>query len=136
MLLNNTPSYNIVNNIRKVDQIGGGICIGIDNNITYRNLTHLIPESITKEIEIIFLQVINSDFELYITNVYINNFQKKKKHLKQLNEWLINNSIRKPEALHIVVGDFNCNSQPITHWLNLNLQNQPTFKRVVKGVTR
>ncbi len=38
-----TPAYNYVNKTRGTPKRGGGVAIGIDKNLTFRDQSHLIP---------------------------------------------------------------------------------------------
>lgn len=56
-IIPNTPSYNFVCKLRKVNlkggnrAIGGGVAIGIHKSLVFKNLENLIPETL-KESEI------------------------------------------------------------------------------------
>jgi hypothetical protein len=83
----------------------------------------------------VFVQVVHANFELYTLNVYLNNYAAKKNLLKPLEQWLIEMISRKPEAIFLVAGDFNCAQQPIQHFYELSL-DEVTFRRVVLGQQR
>ena len=48
----NTPAYNYVNKLRETETHGGGICIGIQSNFFYRDLSNIIPEILVENFEI------------------------------------------------------------------------------------
>ena len=50
-----TPSYNYVNKLRKTNEHGGGIAIGISKDFFYRDLSDLIPEIVNSQIEILLV---------------------------------------------------------------------------------
>lgn len=52
--IKNTPSYNFINKTRSCNLQGGGIAVGIDKQLVFRDLTAILPECLKQEdIEII-----------------------------------------------------------------------------------
>jgi hypothetical protein len=54
-----TPAYNIVSVNRGDPKRGGGIAIGIDRILTFRNLSHLLPQHLAQELEVLLVQVVH-----------------------------------------------------------------------------
>ena len=54
-----TPAYNIVSINRGNAKLGGGVAIGIDRILTFRNLSHLIPQHVAQELETLLVQVVH-----------------------------------------------------------------------------
>ena len=84
-VMSNTPAYNYINRVRNPDnpREGGGVAIGIEKNLIYRDLTPTIPDAL-QDLEMVFVQIVHSSFELYALNVYVSNYQQKKSLLKPL----------------------------------------------------
>lgn len=82
------------------------MAIGVTKSLTFRDLTATVPEAL-QAIELVFVQVVHEQFELYALNVYINNYQQKKSLLPDLQQWLLDLRSKKPEAIVLVAGDFN-----------------------------
>ena len=55
--IKNTPSFDYINLIRQSGNLsqGGGIAVGIDAELFYRNLSELIPEVLKDNLEILFI---------------------------------------------------------------------------------
>ena len=72
--MQNTPAYNYINRVRNTDnpREGGGVAIGIEKNLTFRDQSSLIPDSLL-DLEMVFVQVVHAHFELYALNVYVSN---------------------------------------------------------------
>ena len=130
--LMNTPSYNYINKLRDEDDAtcGGGIAIGVCKQLTFRDLSKNIPEELS-ELEILFVQVVNSTFEMFVFNIYLSSYNKQKKLLKPLQERDIYQPERMvmPDALIVVSGDFNCAKQPIQYLHPISCDNEITFRR-------
>ncbi len=58
-MIRTTPAYNYINKTRKNPTRGGGVAIGIDKNLTYRDQSHLIPENLHEGLEMVFVQVVH-----------------------------------------------------------------------------
>ena len=87
--------------------------------------------------ELLFVQVVHEQFELYALNVYVSNYHQKKSLLPALDEWLLEVRTKKPDAILLVAGDFNCAYKPVKHLHELSLSDgQPTFRRVILGEVR
>jgi len=54
---------------------------------------------------------------------------------KPLQQWVLDMIARKPSAIFLVAGDFNCAYKPIQHLHELSL-SEITFRRVVLGEKR
>jgi hypothetical protein len=54
-IIKNSPAYNYVCKCRDIPSSGGGVAIGIDRILTYRDLSHLIPPTVSKALEIILV---------------------------------------------------------------------------------
>lgn len=80
------------------------------------------------------MQVVHEQFEVYALNIYFNSYNRKRRLLKPLEEWLIDLMSRKPHATFIVAGDFNTPVQPIKY-LNTLLDDPGvvTFRRTIRG---
>jgi hypothetical protein len=87
---------------------GGGLAIGVERSLTYRDLSDIIPATFS-EPETLLVQIVHECFEIYLLNVYINQYARKKKYLKPLCRWLAEQISRKSNALWLVCGDFNSN---------------------------
>jgi hypothetical protein len=75
---------------------------------------------------------VHTYFELYVINVYISNFNQKKKFLSDLNKIIINLISSKPEATVLVAGDFNTKDPPMKHLFNFS-GLEATFQRTVQN---
>ena len=53
---------------------GGGICIGVDKRLNYEDLGSEIPDALNENLELLLARVVHPDFEVFILNVYINNY--------------------------------------------------------------
>ena len=114
------------------------MAIGVTKSLTFRDLTATVPEAL-QAIELVFVQVVHEQFELYALNVYINNYQQKKSLMPDLQQWLLDIRSKKPEAIVLVAGDFNCAEQPIQYLHEISPvgeKQQPTFRRTVLGRLR
>ena len=79
-----TPAYNYVSRCRDNPSRGGGVAIGIDRILTFRNLSHVVPPQLYDALELVFVQVVHEQFELYALNVYLNSYNRKRKLLEPL----------------------------------------------------
>ena len=113
--------------------IGGGVAIGIYKDLIFRDVSSKIPQSILESLELIAVQIQHQELKLFLINVYVSNNHRLKKHLSQLNEWLIDLHTTSPDSLIIVCGDFNQKSQPLTNLNNLNTNQENTFRRLRKN---
>ena len=134
-ILSNTVKYNYVNRVRDPEgndsRQGGGVAIGITKSLVFRDLTSTVPEAL-QALELVFVQVVHEQFELYALNVYVNKYHEKKSLLPALQQWLLEIRSKKPDAILLVAGDFNCAVQPVQYLHNVSLDDdQPTFRRVV-----
>ncbi len=50
-----TQAYNYVNKTRENLKCGGGVVIGIDKNLTFRDISHLILANLHEGLEIVFV---------------------------------------------------------------------------------
>jgi hypothetical protein len=50
--------------------LGGGIAIGIQKGIVFRDHTKTLPEKLQDQ-EILFIQAIHETFEAYLFNIYL-----------------------------------------------------------------
>ncbi len=57
---------------------GGGVAIGIEKSLTYRDLSDLIPPAFA-ELEALLVQVVHECFEVLVLNVYASHFSRKRK---------------------------------------------------------
>ena len=139
----NTPAYNYVNRIRdpehESNRQGGGVAIGIAKSLTFRDVTATVPEALREALELVFVQVVHEQFELYALNVYLSKYHKQKRLLRQLQDWITEVRCRKPTAIFLLAGDFNTALRPVEHLHDLSYANSdehPTFRRLVQGVVR
>ncbi len=59
-VMENTSGYNWVNCCRETPSSGGGVAIGLDHILTYRNLTEQsVPEALRDQLELLFVQVVH-----------------------------------------------------------------------------
>jgi hypothetical protein len=58
-VMKNTPAYNYVSRCRDVASRGGGVAIGIDRILTFRDLSHLLPEQLSEALEMVFVQIVH-----------------------------------------------------------------------------
>ena len=79
-----TPAYNYISRCRDNPSRGGGVAIGIDKVLTFRNLSKIVPEHLYEALEMIFIQVVHEQLELYALNIYLNSYTRKRKYLKPL----------------------------------------------------
>lgn len=54
------------------------MAIGVQKSLIFRDLTALIPDSFS-DLEFILVQVVHECFELFVLNVYVNHFSRKRK---------------------------------------------------------
>jgi hypothetical protein len=145
--LPNTPSYNYISCVRggggggeeegedagkgKKESLrqGGGVAVGVERSLTYRDLSALIPPSLS-ELEAVFVQVVHECFELFLLNVYVSHYQHKCKLLAPLSQWLASIMARKPQAIYLVCGDFNSAKKPIHFLHDLLPLHLTTFRRL------
>ncbi|KAL4485087.1 hypothetical protein ABPG72_014607 [Tetrahymena utriculariae] len=115
----NNPSYNLVNQTRKVNSsqlqthLGGGVAIALTKDLIYQNKTDCIPEELLNQGEILFCQIAHPNFDLSIMNCYFTSFKYKKKAQKLLQNFVLQLIQVKPNQLIMVCGDFNVSSNPI-----------------------
>ena len=128
-----SPPYNYVSRCRDIPPRGGRVAIGVDKILTYSNLTHLILAQINEQAEMIFVQIVHEQFEVFALNVYFNSYNRQRKYLKPLEQWILDLISRKPHATFIVAGDFNTARQPIQHLQPLLEPTVMTFRRTIKG---
>jgi hypothetical protein len=88
-----------------------------------------LPEELKNE-EVILCQIVFQGAEIYILNVYLNNFTKKRSLLKPIKNCIIQIQKTKPKALVIVSGDFNSHKNPLDGLSQL-CDNQPTYERML-----
>jgi len=141
--MNNTPAYNYVNRIRDPDHTtkrqGGGVAIGIVKSLTFRDLTNTVPESLGEALELVFVQIVHEQFELYALNVYMPKYHSQKRKLTQLQKWLLEIRCKKPKAILLVAGDFNTPILPLQHMHEMSFTDSdqnPTFRRPNQGDLR
>jgi hypothetical protein len=75
-----TPAYNYVNRTRDNQKCGGGVVIRIYKYLIFRHQSHLIPANLNKKLEMVFVQVVHEQFEVYAINAYA--IRKKKKYFR------------------------------------------------------
>ena len=75
----------------------------------------------------------HTNFELYVINVYLNNYNQKKKYLGDLNKIIIHLMSTKPQATVIVAGDFNSKVPPLEHLFNFSGREQFKLNSNVKN---
>jgi hypothetical protein len=76
--MSNTPAYNYVSRVRVDPEClnkrqGGGVSVGIDRLLVFRDISELIPPLLA-DLEIVFVQIVHDNFELFILNIYVNNY--------------------------------------------------------------
>lgn len=107
----NTAKYSYLNKVRENSQ-GGGIAIGVKAPTIFRDISDKLPDELKNE-EIILCQSVYQGAEIYIMNVYLNNYRQKRGLLKSIRSSLIQIQKTKPKALVIVAGDFNAHLNPL-----------------------
>jgi hypothetical protein len=122
------------NDTGSIGRKGGGVAIGVDRNLTLRDLSNTIPEAL-RSLEIVLVQFVHQIFELYALCVYLNNYNNLRGYLKPPHQWLIELISCKPEAIFIIGGDLNCAHQPIKHLYELS-RDEKTYHRTVLGTPR
>ena len=140
--MENTPAYNYVCRVREPEddnnnRQGGGVAIGITKSLTFRDVTCTVPQALQEALELVFVQVVHEQFELYALNVYLSKYQKQKRMLRQLHDWITEVRCKKPSVIFLLAGDFNTSQRPVEHLHELSHANStehPTFRRVVQGV--
>ncbi len=64
-----TPAYNYVNKTRDNPKCGDGMVIRIYKYFIFRDQSHLIPANLDKKLEMVFVQVVHEQFEVYALNL-------------------------------------------------------------------
>ncbi len=83
------------------------MAIGVDRSLTFRDLSNSIPEAL-RHLEMVFIQLVHQTFEMFVVCIYLINYSNLRGYLKPLHEWITEMIVRKPEAVFIVGGNFNC----------------------------
>jgi len=81
----------------------------------------------------VFVQVVHEQFEVYALNVYVKSYNRKRKFIRSLQEWLLQLVATKPQAIFLIAGDFNSKVQPVEHLAQLCQPGAHTFQRVIRG---
>jgi len=79
-----TPAYNYVNRTRDNPKCGGGVVIRIYKYFIFRDQSHLIPANLHEGLDMVIVQVVHEQFEVYALNVYANSYNRKKKYFRPL----------------------------------------------------
>jgi hypothetical protein len=58
-IMKNTPAYVVVSRCRDIALRRGGVVIGIDRILTYRDLGHLLRAHLNKTLEMVFVQIVH-----------------------------------------------------------------------------
>jgi hypothetical protein len=87
---------------------GGGIAIAIDRSLVYRDLTKQVIPVTLRDMEMVIVQIVNATFEIYAINIYIADYREQQGLLKTLHNWVVELIARKPTAIFLIAGDFNC----------------------------
>ena len=62
--------------MRENQNKGGGVSIGIDARLTFRDLSQTtIPKFLLECFEMLLVQIVHNMFEIFIINIYISNYQ-------------------------------------------------------------
>lgn len=115
----------------RVGSTGGGIAIGFRNPTIFRDVSDKLPEELRDQ-EIILSQTVIQGAEVYVLNVYLNNFNKKKGLLKPIKECLIQIQKTKPKSLVLLVGDLNAHENYFKEFTKI-CNDEFTFKRTNNG---
>jgi hypothetical protein len=95
--LENTPAYNYVSLVRSggyenssnegksTTRLRGGVAIGVEKSLVFRDLTALILHSFL-DLQFVLVHFLNECFELFVFNVYVNHFSHKRKLFAQLGQ--------------------------------------------------
>ncbi len=85
-LLENSIKYNWLNHNRLNGSVGGGIAIGVTNQMIMTNRTHEIPEAVKANMEIQMIDALHQTLTITVINLYIppNNIREAKYSLKHL----------------------------------------------------
>jgi hypothetical protein len=76
---------------------------------------------------------VHEQFEVYALNVYVNCYNRKRKFLHPLQQWILDLVARKPQAIFVAVGNFNTSEQPIKHIYFAVEPGAFTFRRTIRG---
>ena len=118
------------------------MAIGVARSLTFRDKTQDIPEPLREALELVFVQVVHEQFEVFALCLYLADYRTQKRYLPQLQQWVVELRAKKPSAIFLIAGDFNSAQCPLKYLHELaptigSDGNQiTTFRRDVLGELR